>query len=158
MAKLIYKEFAGVGKGFEIATSIPPAGLVSVLRAARKGERNLFRYSTDEGATFTEWTELDAETGASLGKLTDKVDLLMQVVTQPFEKRLVRAMRSVDPYDIPVSSIFYDRSIFKTFFESNDTRVLGWALNVLEKLFEPNVIPLYISRNNQDDYNAFFSQ
>ena len=47
MAKLIYKEFAGVGKGFEVATSIPPAGLVSVLRAARQGERNKFRYSLE---------------------------------------------------------------------------------------------------------------
>jgi hypothetical protein len=58
MAKLIYKEFAGVGKGFEVASSIPPAGLVSVLRAARQGERNKFRYSLDDGQTFTDWLEL----------------------------------------------------------------------------------------------------
>lgn len=159
MAKLIYKEFAGVGKGFEVATSIPPAGLVSVLRAARQGERNKFRYSLDNGQTFTDWLELDDANGALLGKLTDRVDLVMHVVTEPFyvKKRLARMANTVaSPFDLPASSIFYDRSIFKTFFESNDTRVLGWALNVLEKLFEPNVIPLYISRNNQDDYNAFF--
>lgn len=154
MAKLIQKDFRGVGKGMEIITSIPPAGLLAVLRTARLGGRNMFRYSTDGGETFTEWKWLDETEGDKLGKLTDRVDLVLDLVNRPYQNKAVYSI--ISPYDTPASSIFYDRSIFKTFFESNDPRVLAWALNVLEKLFEPNVVPLYISRNNEDDYNAFF--
>lgn len=50
----------------------------------------------------------------------------------------------------------YDRSIFYKFFDSNDEVVLGWAFNVLEKLYNPGIIPLYISRENQKDYTALF--
>lgn len=151
MAKLIYKEFAGIGKGVEVSTSIPPAGLVAVLKASRKGFGNLFRYSKDNGETFSEWALLDSDVD-NLGRLTDNVDVILQLATELFQP----ALYELNPYDDPASSIFYNRSVFKTFFESNDTRVLGWAVNVLEKLFEPNIVPLYISRENQDDYNAFF--
>lgn len=154
MAKLSYKEFEQ-GSGFVVEAAIPPAGLLPLLRTSRKGRRNLFRFSTDGGATFTQWQYLDNSSATNFGRLTDKVDIILEVITEPTNKRdIVRAV--IDPHDTPASSVFYDKSIFKTFFESNDTRVLGWAINVLEKLFEPNVIPLYISRNNEDDYNAFF--
>lgn len=52
--------------------------------------------------------------------------------------------------------IVYDKSIFYKFFDSDDEVVLSWAFNVLEKLYEPGIVPLYISRANADDYNALF--
>ena len=52
--------------------------------------------------------------------------------------------------------IVYDKSIFYKFFDSDDESVLIWAFNVLEKLYEPGIVPLYISRANIEDYNALF--
>lgn len=52
--------------------------------------------------------------------------------------------------------IVYDKSIFYKFFDSDDETVLMWAFNVLEKLYEPGIVPLYISRANSEDYNALF--
>lgn len=155
MATIKYKEFPRVGKGFTIYTQvIPPAGLIPVLRAARQGEVNLFRYSKDGGESFTDWTTLTKETFSELGRLTDSFDLVLEYVVEPYSLPKTRAM--IDPYDDPLSSTIYDKTIFKTFFDSNDPQVLIWAINVLEKLFEPGIVPLYVSRNNEDDYNTFF--
>lgn len=155
MATIKYKEFPRVGKGFTIYTQvIPPAGLIPVLRAARQGEANLFRYSKDGGESFTDWTTLTKETFSELGRLTDSFDLVLEYVVEPYSLPKTRAM--IDPYDEPLSSTIYDKTIFKTFFDSNDPQVLIWAINVLEKLFEPGIVPLYVSRNNEDDYNTFF--
>lgn len=155
MATIKYKEFPRVGKGFTIYTQvIPPAGLIPVLRAARQGESNLFRYSKDGGESFTDWTTLTKETFSELGRLTDSFDLVLEYVVEPYSLPKTRAM--IDPYDEPLSSTIYDKTIFKTFFDSNDPQVLIWAINVLEKLFEPGIVPLYVSRNNEDDYNTFF--
>lgn len=52
--------------------------------------------------------------------------------------------------------VVYDKSIFYKFFNSDDEVVLSWAFNVLEKLYEPGIVPLYISRANAEDYNALF--
>lgn len=155
MATIKYKEFPRVGKGFTIYTQvIPPAGLIPVLRAARQGEANLFRYSKDGGESFTDWTTLTKETFSELGRFTDSFDLVLEYVVEPYSLPKTRAM--IDPYDEPLSSTIYDKTIFKTFFDSNDPQVLIWAINVLEKLFEPGIVPLYVSRNNEDDYNTFF--
>ena len=155
MATIKYKEFPRVGKGFTIYTQvIPPAGLIPVLRAARQGKANLFRYSKDGGESFTDWTTLTKETFSELGRLTDSFDLVLEYVVEPYSLPKTRAM--IDPYDEPLSSTIYDKTIFKTFFDSNDPQVLIWAINVLEKLFEPGIVPLYVSRNNEDDYNTFF--
>ena len=142
MATIKYKEFPRVGKGFTIYTQvIPPAGLIPVLRAARQGEVNLFRYSKDGGESFTDWTTLTKETFSELGRLTDSFDLVLEYVVEPYILPKTRAM--IDPYDDPLSSTIYDKTIFKTFFDSNDPQVLIWAINVLEKLFEPGIVPLY---------------
>lgn len=50
----------------------------------------------------------------------------------------------------------YDKSIFSQFFDSDDEGVIGWAFNVLEKIYDPGILPLYISRGNSEDFNSFF--
>lgn len=155
MAQLVYKDFPQIGKGFRIMTrSIPPAGLIPVIQAAREGNRNEFRYSTDGGVTFTEWGELTPIGLRSMTSLTRKVDLVFDLITDPY--RNIRARRAINPYNDPLSGVIYDKSVFKTFFNSNDPQVLAWALNVLEKLFEPGIIPLYVNRDNQIDFNTYF--
>lgn len=61
----------------------------------------------------------------------------------------------VDEMD-PVDSVVYDRTGFKNFFDVNDLEVVGWAWNVLEKMYIHGVVPIYISRTNADDFNSFF--
>lgn len=61
----------------------------------------------------------------------------------------------VDEMD-PVDSVVYDRTGFKNFFDVNDLEVVGWAWNVLEKMYIHGVVPIYISRTNVDDFNSFF--
>lgn len=56
----------------------------------------------------------------------------------------------------PVDSVVYDRTGFKSFFDVNDLDVVGWAWNVLEKMYIHGVVPIYISRINADDFNSFF--
>lgn len=153
MATIKFKEFPRVGQGFTVHTQmIPPAGLVTVLRAARSDQQSLFRYSRDGGETYTEWITLTKETFSELGRLTDSCDLVLDYVTKPY----VKTRAFIDPYADPLSTTIYDKTIFRTFFDSNDPQVLTWAVNVLEKLFEPGIVPMYVSRNNQDDYNTFF--
>lgn len=159
MARVEYREFPQVGKGFRIITqSIPPTGIIPVLRAAREGKRNIYRFSRDGGESFTEWQEFTTETRNNLGRLTDSANLVLDYVTDPYRtlQPLSRSVRMIDPTEPPLSSIFYDKTIFKLFFDSNDPQVLAWALNVLEKLFEPGIVPTYVSRDNEDDYNTFF--
>lgn len=55
-----------------------------------------------------------------------------------------------------VDSVVYDRTGFKNFFDANDLEVVGWAWNVLEKMYIHGVVPIYISRVNADDFNSFF--
>ncbi len=50
----------------------------------------------------------------------------------------------------------YDKTEFKSFFDANDLEVVGWAWNVLEKMYIHGVVPTYISRFNADDFNSFF--
>lgn len=50
----------------------------------------------------------------------------------------------------------YDKTEFKSFFDTNDLEVVGWAWNVLEKMYIYGVVPTYISRFNADDFNSFF--
>jgi hypothetical protein len=50
----------------------------------------------------------------------------------------------------------YDTTIFKKLFEVNDPTVLGWALNVLEKLYQRGLLPDYVDRNREDKDDSDF--
>ena len=158
MAKIERKIFPQIGNGYRIHTQvIPLAGLIPVLKTAREGHKSLYRYSVDGGTNFTNWEFLNSAVSENLGRLTDAVDLVLDYVTDPFRRQVAFFRKlEVDPYDVGLNSMIYDKSVFNTFFNSDDPQVLDWALNVLEKLFEPGIVPLYVSRNNENDYGTFF--
>ena len=156
MSTLVYRDYPRIGKGFRISTNIiPAAGLIPVLQAAREGNRNLYRYSKDGGQTFTDWEILTTTTLAAMGGLHEACELVVDYVTDPY-KRVEYRSRMATPLADPLSTVIYDKSVFKQFFENNDPQVLAWALNVLEKLYEPGIVPLYIKRDNEADYTAYF--
>lgn len=158
MAKIERKIFPQIGNGYRIHTQvIPLAGLIPVLKTAREGRKSLYRYSVDGGTNFTDWESLNSAVSENLGRLTDAVNLVLDYVTDPFRSQVAFFRKlEVDPYDVGLNSMIYDKSVFNTFFNSDDPQVLDWALNVLEKLFEPGIVPLYVSRNNENDYGTFF--
>lgn len=45
----------------------------------------------------------------------------------------------------------YDRSVFKTYFDPDDTELLGWVDNVLDKLVEKGIVANYILRADESD-------
>ena len=102
MATIKFKEFPRVGQGFTVHTQmIPPAGLVTVLRAARSDQQSLFRYSRDGGETYTEWITLTKETFSELGRLTDSCDLVLDYVTKPYVKTRALLTHTLTHYQLP---------------------------------------------------------
>lgn len=45
----------------------------------------------------------------------------------------------------------YDKTIFKDYFAFDDPEVLGWSVNVTEKLYEKGIVPNYILRKQGED-------
>lgn len=49
----------------------------------------------------------------------------------------------------------YSKTDFKQFFDVNDINVLGWAFNVLEKLYELGILPKYVQRDYTENSKDF---
>ena len=47
----------------------------------------------------------------------------------------------------------YNDSVFATFFHCMDLEVMQWCLNVLEKLYRSGIIPQYITRGGNSNFN-----
>lgn len=50
----------------------------------------------------------------------------------------------------------YDKSIFSQYFSSNDSEVLAWTANVLEKLVQPGQVAKFIKRETEDGESTEF--
>lgn len=49
-----------------------------------------------------------------------------------------------------MSQEIYNKTVFKRFFEKNDSRVLAWAENVFDKVANPGILPLFIKKDSED--------
>ena len=155
MAKLRVKYYRGVGKGYEIETSVLPiAGMASVLRSIISEADGLIRYSLDGGETYTEWTTVTDAVIASFSRIRGTHSTVLNYVPVPANRTKSRAL--LDPNEAPKNDVIFSRTIFSQFFKSNDINVVTWAMNVLEKLFEPGILPIFVNRDNAEDFNAFF--
>lgn len=120
--------------------------------------RKEFRVSLDAGTTFNAWREL---TNANLQSTT--INRFDQVVIEyrytrvgnppplnlEFNNILVNATAGAN-----VDYFIYDQTVFKEFFEVNDIAVFGWAVNVLEKIYQRGLIlPDYVVRKENDNEN-----
>lgn len=151
---------SGVGSGFSVESqAIPLGGLLTMLRAVRSGRIACFRYSVN-GRDCSEWMSSASRIPEVDIKATG---IRIECITEPDTKTLLSRSRSAtlqpqigDFSTTEDTHIVYDKSIFYKFFDSDDEVVLTWAFNVLEKLYEPGIVPLYINRANADDYNALF--
>ena len=111
----------------------------------------VFRYSID-GVLFSDWQALIPSAITNLTFSTKDVIL----IELQYEKRGSNSQALPDPSiyiettaaSIPTQS-FFDNTIFKQYFEYTDIRVVGWYVNVLDKLYQKGVIPNYIDRMDQ---------
>jgi hypothetical protein len=109
-----------------------------------------FRYSTDGGLNFVSWTELTLLNiqGVNISKFNQFVIEYRYTrvgdapeVDLEFQDILVSG--EIEDLIYPV----FSKTPFKDFFEINNIKVFGWALNVLEKLYRKGLIlPDYIQR------------
>ena len=70
-------------------------------------------------------------------------------------KKLIR-INDCGPYFLKGGGNIYDTTIFKQFFESDDSRVLGWAENVYDKLENANILPAFIRKKDNEDFRALW--
>lgn len=151
MASFVARDFPEIGAGFTIKTqSIPLAGLLCVMRMARTDGGGLFRYSLDGGITYTEWTIVDEDSLLDCSKVVDTFDVILDYVVSVNDTSTPTLDNERFQYTI------FNKTIYKNFFDANDVKVIGWAWNVLEKMYIHGVVPTYISRANVDDFNSFF--
>ena len=128
--------------------------------------RKEFRYSTNGGVTYSEWAELSLLNISNV-MITKYNQFFIEyrytrVGTTPeidlqFDDILVSGTFEELPYPI------YNTTNFKKFFQVNDINVFGWALNVLEKLYQTGIVPEYIVRNRgnnnleDEDFIVYFN-
>lgn len=155
MAIIVKKDFPRIGRGFSVSTQIiPPSGLLAIVREI--DSQGIYRFSVDGGKTYTDWKVFNSSAVKEIGGLTDSFDLVFDYVYGSFPNMPEFNVFASNSLASENRNVQYDKSIFKLFFDNDDERVLLWSMNVLEKLFSSGIVPLYIKRDNQDDYNSFF--
>ena len=118
-----------------------------------------FKYSVD-GVNFT---DLAALTNPALSSLVFTVG---QFVVFEFlyqrssgSDRTVTSLTIAESYGtLPWENTYFDKSNYKVYFEQNDTELLNWTYNVLNKVYriDGGVIPTYISRKDDVDSDKSF--
>jgi hypothetical protein len=123
-----------------------------------------FRYSLN-GVTYSDWTPLTTE--AILGiPVTTKSTLVIELQYDKSEPRTGESVLGLTSVEIEatkqsgVAQNYFDKTVFKEFFDSDNVEVLNWYVNVLEKLYERGIVPNYIDRLNDyeqpDDFLDFW--
>ena len=166
-----FNDVTAIGDVFEVHTQTPIMGIQSIAGFVdvilnETGSRFFtkeFRYSTN-GITYSSWTEL---TNANLVDTfvgeRDIFDIQYRYTRAGTETVGILTFVSISLTGIIEEQsnprIFTDL-YFNKFFNYNDSSVLNWALNVLNKLYERGIVANYMERGkegvNDDDYIAFF--
>ena len=135
--------------------------------SAEEGQQRFFekqfRFSTDGGLTFSEFmplTDVNVENIQIDQKNAFVVDLAYQRAGTDSSGELQWDETTLSGFFDALPTPIYDRTIFKSLFEAFDPNVLGWAMNVLEKLYQRGLLANYIERNsptkNDEDFVAFW--
>lgn len=122
-----------------------------------------FRYSIN-GVIFGEWQSLtlSAITSIALQPKDVFVIELQYFKQQPLGSNILQVTEAqIGTNKIPVSPQYYfDKTVFKKYFDTDNVEVLNWYINVLNKLYERGLIPNYIERMNDfekpDDFLDFW--
>jgi hypothetical protein len=166
-----YNDITAIGDVFEVQTNTPIIGIQSISgytdevlnETVGRFFNREFRYSLN-GITYSDWIELTNQ---------NLIDTFVgQTSIFDIQYRYTRAGTDTTGFltfvsvqlegvveEVENPRIFTDL-YFNKFFNYNDSEVLGWALNVLDKLYQRGIVANYMQRNepgvNDDDYIAFF--
>ena len=152
------------GDVLRISTDVPVLGLVllSGFMDDTDGEtsdvyfKKKFRYSKDIGVTWSEWQDLNQGNIQSV-PISEKESFLFEYAYQQEGENgelyfnWVQLEGEVKQGD----DVIYSKTDFKKFFDVNDINVLGWAFNVLEKLYERGILPKYVQRDYTENSKDF---
>ena len=143
MAKIsqISNEF---GTGYKIESEvIPLAGLIPILLENRV-DGGRFRYQKF-GDEISPWYPIEnIDNILALSNVNDVIGSI-EYISKP-----------VNGGGVLLSHRIYDSTLYHIFFSSNDIEVLAWSINVLEKIYDPGILPLFISRANAYDFSSLF--
>lgn len=164
-----------IGDVLRIETNIPIVGIVSLFSFIDDVEGETvdrqfdkkFRYSVDGGLNFSELLDLTSINLQNI-EVSRKDYFIIEYryerigsdVTGELAWNSTTLDSTIEPLEYPV----YNTTIFKRFFDVNNPNVLGWALNVLEKLYQKGILPDYVIRGEDElnpteadgDFTAFF--
>jgi hypothetical protein len=157
------------GDIISIQTDVPIVGIISLTSFSDTtgGEdgstyfEKTFRYSINAGMTYTDWLELNT---ANIENI--EIEKVNYFIVEYRYKRIgvgtdlsftdIHLLGTIVPLDYPV----FRSMVFNDFFGPNQVEMLGWAINVLEKLYKRGIIPSYITRDNQvkddSDYISYW--
>jgi hypothetical protein len=109
-----------------------------------------FRYSLD-GVNYSEWLSLTTDNIRGIEIVpthTFKVQYTYKRVGSDGTGNLAFNFVTLNGQYIEVESgQIFNKSIFGRFFSTISIDVLNWMLNVLEKMYQPGIIPKYVIRN-----------
>lgn len=160
-----------IGQVIQFQTGTPVVGLIALSsfvdtienQTATRFFKKQFRYSTN-GVIYSDWIDL---TNANLIAISvSSVDTFY--IQYLYTRAGIDATGTLTWDNITLngttvalpSGSSYSNSIFAPYFDRLDTSVLNWAINVLDKLYKPGIVPNYIIRTgNQSedlDYIKFW--
>ena len=152
------------GDVLHISTNVPVLGLVLLYGFIdnTSGEttdmyyQKKFRYSKDIGTNWSDWQNLTAANLQNV-PIKEKESFLFEYTYEHEGQngelyfnwvQLEGEVRQGD-------DTIYSKTDFKQFFDVNDINVLGWAFNVLEKLYELGILPKYVQRDYTENSKDF---
>jgi hypothetical protein len=154
------------GDILRISTGVPIIGVITLYSFFDETEGETgskyfdkqFRYSVDGGMNFTEWYDLTTINIQNVDVSRKDLFVLEYKYTNvgAGTDELTWNATVLDGNVVPPAYPFYDKSIFPDFFPVNDPAVLGWAINVLEKLYMEGILPRFILRGT-DEINPYES-
>jgi hypothetical protein len=152
-----------IGDIIRIKTTVPAVGIFTlntfidstINETETRYFDKYFRHSIDGGLNFSDWTELSIINIQSIEirrKDIFVIDYRYTRVGSDVTGSIAVNSVTISGESEPLESPNYARQFFFRFFDINDVNVLGWALNVLEKLYKRGVLPDYVTRD-KDEYN-----
>lgn len=152
-----------IGDVIRIQSSVPAVGIFAlntflddtINETATRYFEKFFRYSVDGGLNWSNWEDLTSINIQNIEVRRINIFVIeyryTRSGTDDTEEIGVNSVK-VSGTSTSLESPIFARQFFFRFFDINDPNVLGWALNVLEKLYERGILPDYIDRNNSE-YN-----
>lgn len=118
-----------------------------------------FRYSLD-GITWSSWYDLITENITAI----DVNPYATFFIEYRYEKKGALGIENLGfnsitldaTYEAQSCGIYFNNSIFSQYFDCQDIEVLGWYLNVTEKLFNTGVLAQYLPRKNENGSSEDF--